>query len=282
MGSRFLHGAEARYAPIEGEALGVVYGLQSCRYFVLGCKDLTIATDHKPLTRVFNGRSLAEINNRRLMNLKEKTLPYSFTIHHVPGIKHKGPDAASRYPTGQPKRLYLPGEPCDDPPDSPLHLTSKNDEEFQTAPSTKEIRHDILANLGIVEEDDLSDIGLELSAATSFQKSMATDQAVTWNDLRNEKREDETLQDLSEMIINGYPEYARKWPSKLRPYYPYAASLSIVDGVVMISDRVIIPFCLRTRILSFLHAAHQGIDRMMARASDCLFWPGMTADSRYI
>ena len=94
VGSRFLHGAEACYAPIEGEAFGIVHGLQGCRYFSLGCKDLTLATDHKPLTRVFNDRSLADIDNRRLMNLKEKTLPYSFTIQHVPGIKHKGPDAA--------------------------------------------------------------------------------------------------------------------------------------------------------------------------------------------
>ena len=129
-----------------------------------------------------------------------------------------------------------------------------------------------------MEEDDLSDVGLELLAAASFHKSMGTDQAVTWNDLRHETKKDETLQDLSEMIINGYPADARKWPSKLRPYYPYAASLSIVDGVVMISDRVVIPFHLRTKILSFLHPAHQGIDRMMARASDSLFWPGMTAD----
>ena len=32
------------------------------------------------------------------MNLKEKTLPYNFTIHHISGAKNKAPDAVSRYP----------------------------------------------------------------------------------------------------------------------------------------------------------------------------------------
>ena len=74
VGSRFLHPAETRYAPIEGEALAVAYGLHQSRYFVLGCKDLIVATDHKPLLHVLNDRSLSDIQNRRLQNLKEKTL----------------------------------------------------------------------------------------------------------------------------------------------------------------------------------------------------------------
>ena len=102
VGSRFLHDAETRYAPIEGEALAVAYALHQCRYFVLGCKDLTVATDHKPLLNILNDRSLADIQNRRLQNLKEKTLSYQFTIAHVPGRQHLGPDAASRYPVGDP------------------------------------------------------------------------------------------------------------------------------------------------------------------------------------
>ena len=52
VGSRFLHDAETRYAPIEGEALAVAYSLHQCRYFVLGCPDLIVATDKKPLTSV--------------------------------------------------------------------------------------------------------------------------------------------------------------------------------------------------------------------------------------
>ena len=58
-----------------------------------------------------NDRSLSDIQNRRLENLKEKTLYYIFDIVHMPGKKHLGPDTASRYPVGHPIRLKLPGEP---------------------------------------------------------------------------------------------------------------------------------------------------------------------------
>ena len=113
VGSRFTHPAESWYAPIEGETLAVVYALHQTRYYVLGCKDLIIATDHKPLLQILNDRSLTDITNRRLLNLKEKTLGYRFTVVHVPDRKNLGPDAASRHPAGVPERLPLPGEASD-------------------------------------------------------------------------------------------------------------------------------------------------------------------------
>ena len=120
MGSRFLHPAETRYAPIEGEALAVVNGLHKCRYFISGCRDLTVAVDHKPLLNVLNDRSLADIQNRRLLNLKEKTLSYNFKIVHVPGRKHVGPDATSRFPVDPAERLHLPGEPVETDIEEPM------------------------------------------------------------------------------------------------------------------------------------------------------------------
>ena len=98
VGSRFTTPAESRYAPIEGEALAVVYGLRQTKYYTLGCPDLHVATDHKPLLGILGDKSLHEINNRRLLNLKEKTLDFSFKIHHVTGRNNTGPDAISRYP----------------------------------------------------------------------------------------------------------------------------------------------------------------------------------------
>ena len=97
-GSRFTSEAESRYAPIEGEALAVVHGLQSCRMFILGCPSFVIAVDHKPLIKILNDRALETIPNPRLLNLKEKTLLYRFDIIHIPGKSNAAPDATSRYP----------------------------------------------------------------------------------------------------------------------------------------------------------------------------------------
>jgi len=45
--------------------------LDKARYFVLGCTNLIIAVDHKPLLKIFGDRSLEQISNPRLRNLKD-------------------------------------------------------------------------------------------------------------------------------------------------------------------------------------------------------------------
>ncbi len=97
--SRFTHPAESRYAPIEREALAVADALEKSRHFVLGCEDLVIAVDHQPLLKIFGDRSLDNISNTRLRNLKEKTLRYRFLMVHIPGVKNKVLDTLSRHPT---------------------------------------------------------------------------------------------------------------------------------------------------------------------------------------
>ena len=107
--NRFTHNAEERYAPIEGEALAVAWGLEKARHFVLGCKDLVIATDHKPLLKILGDRHLHDIKKPRLFNLKEKTLPFKYKIIHVPGKRYFTADGVSRYPSGNPNpdKMFL-------------------------------------------------------------------------------------------------------------------------------------------------------------------------------
>ena len=97
-GSRFTNEAESNYAPIEGEALALLFGLESCRMFVLGCPDLLIAVDHEPLVPIFNDRDLERIKNIRLLKIREKTLHYQFVVKAIPGAKNVGPNTASRIP----------------------------------------------------------------------------------------------------------------------------------------------------------------------------------------
>ena len=98
-GSRFTKGAETRYAPVEGEALAVAWSLEATKHYTLGNTKLLVATDHKPLLKVLGDRKLEEIDNPRLLKLKEKTLRWKFDIIHVPGKIHVGPDALSRKDT---------------------------------------------------------------------------------------------------------------------------------------------------------------------------------------
>ena len=101
-GSRFTKKDERDlFSPTEVECLAATYGLIRCRMFTLGCPNLTLAVDHRPLTGILNDRSLDSIENPRLLKLKEKTLPFDYTIVYVPGTSDaiKVADALSRNPT---------------------------------------------------------------------------------------------------------------------------------------------------------------------------------------
>ena len=261
VGSRFTHPAESRYAPIEGEALAVAYALHQTRYYVMGCSDLIVATDHKPLLQVLNDRSLTDIDNRRLLNLKEKTLPYRFTIVHVPGRKNLGADAASRHPVSQPDHVPVPGE-----------LPEPDLSEDMAA-----LCHDTLASLSQhVEDTDTANDASTVAAATVALNAVIT--VVTWDMVREATASDTTFLSLIQQLESGFPADCRELPVELRPYHRYAASLCVVDGVVLLGQRIVIPPKLRTPILNALHAAHQGVSAMCARAMDSVYWPDITVD----
>ena len=97
-GSRFLHQAEKNYAPVEGEALAVAWALEQTKYFTLGCNDLVVVTDHKPLTKLLGDRRLDEIDNPRLFRLKRRTLMWSFETEYQRGCSNPFADAMSRKP----------------------------------------------------------------------------------------------------------------------------------------------------------------------------------------
>ena len=46
----------------------------------------------------------------------------------------------------------------------------------------------------------------------------------------------------------------------------------------MYGSRIVIPASLRREVLECLHAAHQGVSGMKARASNSVYWPGIAAD----
>ena len=129
VGSRFTHAAESRYAPVEGEALAVADALDRARHFVLGCRDLTVAVDHKPLLKLFGDRCLEDIPNPRLRNLKEKTLRYLFRMVYIPGTGNLTSDALSRHPSGTrtPTRLHLPDDLPAPSPNCSTHALADDD-----------------------------------------------------------------------------------------------------------------------------------------------------------
>ena len=254
VGSRFTSSTESRYAPIEGEALAVVEALKKARHFVLGCKHLVVATDHKPLLKVFSDRSLEDISNTRLVNLKEKTLQYRFQMIHIPGVKHAAADCLSRHPVSKAEHITLPDD------------IAVAEESIQPAlPQTSLFLSKIRTH-----DRTHPEICYQSSIPTEIIKS------VTWDDIRVATNSDQLMSLLIQTIEEGFPEHRNSLHPDLRLYHQYREALTTYDGVILYRDRVVIPPSLRNRVLTALHAAHQCITQMCSRAESSFFWPGMT------
>ena len=187
------------------------------------------------------------MQNRRLQNLKEKTLSYKFNVVHVPGKRNLGPDAASRYPTGAPDRLVLHGEPTDT--DSDLGTT------------TTDLRAMLLA--GIMTEDTEStsneESGMIIAAGNmlaTLESSTKQKHVVTWDDVQDASATDAEIQELLHHVRTGFSTDAWKLSDNMRPYFPYSSSIYELNGVAMLGERIIVPNTLRPAILDLLHAAH--------------------------
>ena len=255
VGSRFTHFAESRYAPVEGEALAVAEALDRARHFVLGCSDLIVAVDHKPLLKLFSDRCLEDIPNPRLRNLKECSLRYRFRMVYVPGTRNLASDALSRHPSGSrtPHRLHLQGD----------HQGPGKDCPNQSPTQTGEVQTSQQSEEG----------GLQTALCSALDSS-----TISWEQLQTATIEDPALQDLVMAIEEGTPSSKEDLPHCIQAYFRLWNSLS--DDVVCYGRPLVIPQQLRGQCLSALHSAHQGVSSMTARAVSTLYWPGITADPR--
>ena len=247
-GSRQLKPAESRYAPVEGEMLAVVWGLNQTRYFTQGCKDLLVLTDHKPLLKLLGDRTLDEIENMRLFRLKEKTSRWQFRVKHNPGKRHYVADATSRNPVG---------------------LPDSEDEELST-----EIA--VFLNDYSDETDDI--YTTEIALVTGLKEELNKIKAVTWERIKSAMEVDADMKELRQLILVGLPHAKEEMPAHLIKYWKYVDSMYELDGVIMCKNRILIPDSLKQEVLEGLHAAHQGVVSMLNYAECTVIWPGISRD----
>ena len=98
-GGRFTTAAEGRYSATEGECLAGVVTLEQSKFYTMGCKELYMATDHKPLLGILCDRALDTLDNPRLVALKERTLWWRFKLVYVEGTKQQHDSIAGHFYT---------------------------------------------------------------------------------------------------------------------------------------------------------------------------------------
>ena len=94
-------------------------------------------------------------------------------------------------------------------------------------------------------------------------------------EIRKHQEEDDICREIVLFCQKGWPEKSQlKGPLKL--YQPYAAELTVQNGLLLKGCQLVIPLSMRMEMLDRIHTGHQGITKCRARARQAVWWPGMS------
>ncbi|XP_049292920.1 uncharacterized protein K02A2.6-like isoform X1 [Anopheles funestus] len=96
--------------------------------------------------------------------------------------------------------------------------------------------------------------------------------AITLDEIRQETTEDEILLAVMSALDTKH------WPPELFRYQAFEKELTVIDGIVVRDDRVVLPAKLRTRALKIAHRGHPGIVAMRRNIREKMWWPCMDRD----
>ena len=91
--------------------------------------------------------------------------------------------------------------------------------------------------------------------------------------LQEDTKADPTLAELTDLILTGWPSSMQDIPEHLHPYWCFCDELTILDGLIMKGNRVVIATSMRPATFNRLHDAHQGLTSMLQRARRTVYWP---------
>ena len=80
------------------------------------------------------------------------------------------------------------------------------------------------------------------------------------------------------MIKEGWPSIRTECPQSVLNYWTFKEDLSVEDGIIYKGRRLIMPETEREGTLKILHEGHYSTSKMLLRAKDSVYWPGITKD----
>ncbi|XP_060085463.1 uncharacterized protein K02A2.6-like [Ylistrum balloti] len=95
--------------------------------------------------------------------------------------------------------------------------------------------------------------------------------------IQDQQQKDPTCSEIISYRLHGWPD-RRTLSKSANLFWPMASELTVQQGLLMRNSRLVIPMALRREILSQIHEGHQGIVKCRRRASESVWWPGMSKD----
>ena len=94
--------------------------------------------------------------------------------------------------------------------------------------------------------------------------------------IRKATAEDLVLQTVASYIKTTWP--TSKIGKDIQLFYNRRDSLMEINGCLLMSERLVIPFMFQKRILNQLHVGHPGIVRMKVLVRSYVYWPNLDSE----
>ena len=81
--------------------------------------------------------------------------------------------------------------------------------------------------------------------------------------IQSESQTDLELQTLLQYIMKGFPATSTECHENIKPYFNYQDELTVIDGLILKGNCIVVPTKLRHSCLATLHVAHMGVNKTL-------------------
>ena len=117
---------------------------------------------------------------------------------------------------------------------------------------------------------------VQLFVDTVESSRPASDEKI--REIEKATKEDIVLQEVSNLVLNGWPRYQAQVPKGARSFFAYRGELSYVEGKLLYRDQIVIPASMKEEILQRIHDGHLGVTKCLERANSSVWWPGISKE----
>ena len=89
---------------------------------------------------------------------------------------------------------------------------------------------------------------------------------------------DSEIQQVISLTRKGWPETGKNLSGSICEYFSARNEFSVVDGLLLYRNSLVIPISQRMEVLEKLHMSHQGLTKSKDFAAQCVWWPTINKD----